>query len=147
MCVDSGVCVCGRLPADSSVLEISWVVPWNPLSPDGLLGRFNSFSPPFFLWNIISLQTQWELCPFFRDCCCVRCFISRQFKSFCNLMRPFFLWEPREGFNLPVEHICVCSSEGGVVLWMCRGVSDCGCWCDCSAVGRPSFRKRNCRLK
>lgn len=45
-------CVCGRLPADSGVWEISWPVPWNPLSPDGLLGGFNSFPallPSFFL--------------------------------------------------------------------------------------------------
>lgn len=67
VCVWICVRVCRRLPADSSVLEISWPVLWNPLSPDGLLGGFNSFCPPFFLWNIISHQTQREhLCVFLK---------------------------------------------------------------------------------
>lgn len=60
VCGFARMCACGRLPADRSVLEISRLVPWNRLSPGGLLGGFNSSPPPFFLWNIMSLQTQPE---------------------------------------------------------------------------------------
>lgn len=69
------LCMCGCVsPADSTVLEISWLVPRNSLSPDGLLGGFNSFFS-LLEYHFSPYAVRTSFCCF-HACCCIRCFIS-----------------------------------------------------------------------